>query len=279
MKHHVTALLLASVLILFPGCRKAEEITPIADTPEIQPLPVHPSFSCTESELKKIIADLPSSIQQNILGRPEYFLELAGKLLDLPEEVLILVNKETGLGADFEPEDLVELDDYKQILSLSRPGHKLRKYLMPALLAMNEAAGQEGLNLMISSAYRSYDYQKGLYERYAATDGQEAADRYSARPGTSQHQLGLAMDFGSIDESFAATPEGIWLKKHAGEYGFSLSYPFGKEELTGYMWECWHYRYLTPAGTEMEAEFFEGIQEYMLRFFHNKRDALTAAGI
>ena len=115
------------------------------------------------------------------------------------------MNKDTGLGADFEPEDLVELDEYKHILILSRPGHRLRKYLMPALLAMNEAAGQEGLNLMISSAYRSYDYQKGLYERYVAADGQEAADRYSARPGTSQHQLGLVMDFGSIDESFAAT--------------------------------------------------------------------------
>jgi D-alanyl-D-alanine carboxypeptidase len=89
--------------------------------------------------------------------------------------------------------------------------------------------------------------------------------------------LGTAIDFGSIDETFALTSEGVWLKKHAREYGFSLSYPQGMEGTTGYMWECWHYRYITPAGTEMESEFFNGIQEYLLRFFHDKRNALSAA--
>ncbi len=172
------------------------------------------------------------------------------------------------------PEDLRELDDYSRILTLSRQGHKLRGIVLPQLLAMNEAAKQEGLSLLISSTYRSYEYQKMLFNRYVERDGLEEAERYSARPGHSQHQLGTVIDFGSIDETFAETPEGKWLYTNAWKYGFSLTYPKGLEDLTGYMWESWHYRYITPAGTEMEREFFLGIQEYLLRFFHQKKTFL-----
>ena len=244
---------------------------PVVETVPPPLPPVHPGFSLTSEDLQEVITDLPEEIRSNIMERPQYFLELMKKLLDIPEDLLVLVNKENGLGADENPDDLADLDEYSASLTLSRRGHRLRKVLLPALIAMSEAARQEGLDLMISSAYRSYNYQKGLYERYVEQDGQEEADRYSARPGTSQHQLGTAMDFGSIDESFAASPEGIWVKKNARTYGFSLSYPQGKEELTGYMWESWHFRYITPAATEMEAEFFEGIQEYLLRFLHSRR--------
>ena len=198
-------------------------------------------------------------------------------MLALPEDILVLVNKETGLSAADTPEDLIPLDNYNTILHLSRSGHNLRQIVLPSLLAMNEAAGQEGLKLMISSTYRSYDYQTKLYNRYVEQDGKEAADRYSAQPGKSQHQLGMVIDFGTIDDSYADTLEGKWLKEHAGEYGFSLSYPAGMEDFTGYMWECWHFRYLTPTACEMEKEFFNGIQEYMLSFFHEKREALLKA--
>ena len=228
----------------------------------------------TRPDLEKLILDQPDEIRLAILKRPQYFLELTGKLLDLPEDTLVLVNKSAGITADDNPADLVALDDYNNTLFLSRQGHKLRTRVLPSLLALNEAARQEGLTLLISSTYRSYEYQQYIYNRYVEQDGQEKADRYSARPGHSQHQLGTVIDFGSIDESFAGTPEGKWLYEHAGEYGFSLTYPEGLENLTGYMWESWHYRYITPWGTEMEKEFFMGIQEYMLRFFHEKRASL-----
>lgn len=110
--------------------------------------------------------------------------------------------------------------------------------------AMQAAAAQEGLNLFICSGFRSYNYQNTLYSNYVARDGKAAADTYSARPGHSEHQTGLAVDVNSTDGSMATSPEGLWLAEHCAEYGFVIRYPKGKEEITGYMYEPWHIRYL-----------------------------------
>lgn len=269
------------LVLVFTSCQPDKKEASFTDTTVIETAPptlprIHPDFTLTSEDLEEMIIDQPEGIQMKILAKPEVFLELTAKLIETPEDLLVLVNKEQGLSAEDNPADLVELDKYKEILTLSRRGHRLRKIVMPALLAMNEAAEQEGLRLMISSTYRSYEYQEGLFSRYAEKDGVEAAERYSARPGKSQHQLGTVMDFGSIDESFAITPEGIWVKKYAGDFGFSLSYPQGQEEYTGYMWESWHFRYITIPGSEMEQEFFEGSQERLLRFLHKNRNYLTS---
>lgn len=116
---------------------------------------------------------------------------------------------------------------------------------------MAAAAKKDGINLTAFSTYRSYDYQVGLYNRYVERDGQAAADRYSARPGHSEHQTGLAFDIGEVGQeqhfassSFANTKGGKWLAKNAHNYGFILRYPQGKEGITGYMYESWHYRYV-----------------------------------
>lgn len=109
---------------------------------------------------------------------------------------------------------------------------------------MQAAAADEGLNIYISSGYRSYDYQAGLYQRYVDKDGKAEADRYSARPGHSEHQTGLAFDLNSIDNSFANTAEGKWVTRNCCKYGFIIRYPADKEDVTGYMWEPWHIRYL-----------------------------------
>lgn len=109
---------------------------------------------------------------------------------------------------------------------------------------MQAAAAEEGLNLYISSGYRSYDYQAGLYQRYVDRDGKTEADRYSARPGHSEHQTGLAFDLNTIDNSFANTAEGKWVARNCYKYGFIIRYPSDKEDVTGYMWEPWHIRYL-----------------------------------
>ena len=109
-------------------------------------------------------------------------------------------------------------------------------------------AAAQGLNIWFSSGFRSYDYQSQIYNNYVARDGQAAADTYSARPGYSEHQSGLAIDVNQIDDSFIGTPEAIWLENHCHEYGFILRYPQGKQDITGYKYESWHIRYV---GTDM----------------------------
>ena len=128
---------------------------------------------------------------------------------------------------------------------------------------MQAAAADEGLNIYISSGFRSYDYQAGLYQRYVDKDGKAEADRYSARPGHSEHQTGLAFDLNSIDNSFADTAEGKWVTKNCYKYGFIIRYPADKEDVTGYMWEPWHVRYL---GKETAQSVYDSglcLEEYL----------------
>ena len=101
-----------------------------------------------------------------------------------------------------------------------------------------------GLNLWIQSGYRSYTLQQKLYNNYVSRDGVEAADRYSARPGHSEHQTGFAFDLNTITDSFQYTDEGKWVNENAYKYGFILRYPKGKEFITGYKYESWHLRYV-----------------------------------
>ena len=128
---------------------------------------------------------------------------------------------------------------------------------------MQAAAAKEGLNIYISSGFRSYDYQSGLYDRYVKRSGKAEADRYSARPGHSEHQTGLAFDLNSIDMTFADTDECKWVNEHCAEYGFIIRYPQGSESITGYMYEPWHLRYL---GTENAKKVYDSgltLEEYL----------------
>lgn len=120
-----------------------------------------------------------------------------------------------------------------------------------ALEKMAAAAKNEGFELVAFSGFRSYEYQQTLYDRYVSRDGKDAADRYSARPGYSEHQSGLAFDVGEkgkedlwLTSAFGESPAGKWLVDNAHKYGFILRYPKGKEDITGYMYESWHFRYL-----------------------------------
>lgn len=148
---------------------------------------------------------------------------------------------------------------------------------MPAVLAMAEAAQEAGAELVFSSSYRSYSYQEGLFNRYAARDGVEAANRYSARAGQSQHQLGTVFDLGDITNAFAETRAGKWMADNAHRFGFSLSYPRGYEEETGYQWESWHWRYIGVAACELQREYFGNLQFRFLEWLHGARPALEAA--
>lgn len=139
-----------------------------------------------------------------------------------------------------------------------------------ALASMLEAGKAAGFNYNAFSGFRSYEYQTTLYNRYVNRDGKEAADRYSARPGYSEHQTGLAFDIGEngrqdlwLTEQFGETPAGQWLMNNAHLYGFILRYPQGKEHITGFMYESWHYRYV---GVEHATAIFNAkttLEEYL----------------
>lgn len=113
-----------------------------------------------------------------------------------------------------------------------------------ALKQLQQAAANAGHNIPLISGFRSYSRQQTLYNNYVARDGQALADTYSARPGHSEHQTGLAFDVGKLDNNYGSTPAGTWLKENCHKYGFIIRYPKGKESITGYQYEPWHIRYL-----------------------------------
>ncbi|MBT3275273.1 MAG: M15 family metallopeptidase, partial [Spirochaetales bacterium] len=230
---------------------------------------LHPDFSLNLEELTKMTIELPEQIKSAIAAEPGIFLDLASTVLGIPLDLLLIADKTHSLAPDFVPPDLVDLSDYPIVTG--RNGLLLREIVMPDLLAMNEAAKNDSITLVFSSTYRSYDYQKGVYERAVAREGKEQADRESAQPGKSQHQLGTTIDFGSITDEFGDTPAGRWLAEHAWEYGFSLSYPEGYESVTGYRHEIWHYRYISRPAAALERRYFDSLQHYFLEFIDANR--------
>lgn len=123
-------------------------------------------------------------------------------------------------------------------------GNGLTNEVSTAFQKMKNAATKDGITLSIISGYRSYSRQDTIYHNYVQRDGKSEADTYSARPGHSEHQSGLAFDLNSLESSFANTKEGKWLNEHAYQYGFILRYPKGKTNETGYVYEPWHFRYV-----------------------------------
>jgi D-alanyl-D-alanine carboxypeptidase len=233
---------------------------------------IDPRFALSSEELSKMTASLPAPIQGAILSRPSAFLELMARVLDEPEELFVLVDKRHPLAESYVPPDLVPLKEYP--VTSSWPGLQLRRTIMPAVLAMVRSARTDGVELTFSSAYRSFAYQQYVFQREVQMYGMATAERESAQAGCSQHQLGTAIDFGTISDAFADTREGRWVAAHAWEFGFSLSYPAGYEQVTGYRYESWHYRYLTKAGMLMQREFFGDVQQYFLEFLSANRSTL-----
>lgn len=120
----------------------------------------------------------------------------------------------------------------------------LKKEVLDAFSMMQKDASILGLSLQITSGYRSFYTQKSIYQNYVLMDGEKNADTYSARPGHSEHQTGLAFDLNSITMDFIYTDEGKWVSENCYQYGFIIRYPKGKESITGYMYEPWHLRYV-----------------------------------
>ncbi len=154
----------------------------------------------------------------------------------------------------YAPEDLVPVSD----AGVGTGDMRVRSIVMQDLRALLTEAEAAEVRLEVQSAYRSYSYQVQTFAYWVAQDGLEAALKTSARPGHSEHQLGTALDFRSAGgdpawelDDWATTPEGAWLAENAARFGFVMSYPEGKEAVTCYSYEPWHYRYV---GREVAAE-------------------------
>jgi len=153
---------------------------------------------------------------------------------DKGDNLLVLVNKKISLPPNYQPVDLVFV-----VGSI-----RLRKEAANAYSNMVSSAAKEGVMLAISSAYRSYAEQQNTFNYWVSKNDWQIASTISAEPGHSQHQLGTAVDFDSLSESFGQTSQGSWVARNAYKFGFALSYPEGKEAITGYTYEPWHYRYI-----------------------------------
>ena len=158
------------------------------------------------------------------------------------KKIDVIVNKYYKLSKDYEPDDLTKIDSK----FASGSNQRLRKEAAIKFEEMAAEALKNGYKIYAGSTYRSYDYQLGLYNRYVAKDGFDEAETYSARAGYSEHQLGLAVDIinGKWEYLSENDEEYQWLIDNSYKYGFILRYPRGKEYITGYVFEDWHFRYL-----------------------------------
>lgn len=238
------------------------------------------------TEMEKAKRDISYYIDENT----EMYQEYRNKNKDLPIETIItnvniglnndyytntkeskyqntykiLVNKYNYVTENYIPENLETVSSEYSSKSL-----KLVSYAKDAFEEMAKAAKAENYTIRAMSSYRDYAYQNTLYNNYAKKDGYEAADTYSARPGYSEHQTGLAVDVDNAKEyftNFEKTKEFTWMQENAYKYGFILRFPANKVTETGYQYESWHYRYV---GKEIAKYIHDNdlcLEEYYARF-------------
>lgn len=259
----------ALLIILTLSCSKDEEII----EKENELVSKYFAFTTETWGLFVNSASLNELHKQKLLDDAEEFLSLANSMLGEDADLLLLVDKNHFLPATYTPSDLVGLDSLDWPV-VNRSGHSLRKSAVDALALMHRAALKDEVLLLISSTYRSYQRQEIVYSGWVRQLGQAQADCVSAKAGSSEHQLGTVVDFGAIDASFTGTKMQCWLSDNAYKYGFSLSYPEGYEQETGYDYESWHYRYLGIDAVKMQKKFFDGLQHQFLVFWHHSQKFL-----
>ncbi|CAM2362088.1 D-alanyl-D-alanine carboxypeptidase family protein [Listeria seeligeri] len=166
------------------------------------------------------------------------------------ENILVLANKDYSLQPSYTPPDLVRPNVTFSFGDEQVEKAQMRKEAGTALEEMFQAANKDGYKLFAVSGYRSYKRQQEVFQAEVNSKGDTKAREAVAYPGTSEHQTGLAMDISSesqsyeLTEAFGTTPEGKWLEENAHNYGFILRYMKGREDITKYQYESWHYRYV-----------------------------------
>lgn len=181
---------------------------------------------------------------------------------DVSNSLWAVVNKGRILPSTYIPVNLVVPNIPLRLSAASQEMH-LRQDAATALEQMTAAAKTQGINLMLASGYRSYNFQVALYNSYVKNDGQAAADASSARAGHSEHQTGLAADLEpvsrkcEVDTCFESTPEGQWIAANSYKFGFIVRYQKNNQTLTGYEYEPWHVRYV---GKDLAGQIISGNQ-------------------
>ncbi|HYF94050.1 MAG TPA: M15 family metallopeptidase [Symbiobacteriaceae bacterium] len=241
-KHKPTrkALLAVAAIALISGCS-----APVADLPKLVAPPAENTIPAPSPAPAPTTAGTANN-QAAVEKAP------TGRVVANPDDVTLIVNKSIKLPDNYRPADLV-VPNVAFIFTEPDDKRLMRKEAARALEQMFAAAKQDGIHLAGVSGYRSFATQSALFDYYVRTQGEETARKYSAEPGHSEHQTGLAMDISgstgkcAADDCFAGTPEALWLEQHAPEYGFIIRYPKGKESITGYAYEPWHVRYVGVA--------------------------------
>jgi len=257
-----TAFILAFILVVIVSCsgQKNNRLSSLPTDIRTQVEEALSAVQFSDTDRERVL----DAINKDPSGFVVLFREVC-EVMKKDPDLLSRVDKQKALSAQYVPMDLVDLDGAFPYI-VSKKGMKLRKPAQEALVRMAEMAKKDGITLVVSSAYRSYDYQKTVFEQNVNEMGKAEAERVSAVPGMSQHQLGTAVDFGSISDEFAGSVAERWLASNAGKFGFSLSFPKDMENITGYKWESWHYRYISPPAVELQERFFLGIQQYLIEF-------------
>ncbi len=211
----------------------------------------------------------PEEIVVNVnIGLDQPFYENVRET-QYPHTSYMIANKYNSLPSTYVPKNLEPISS-----EFAKTGMQLVNYAREAFEELAQAAKNEGYTIRAMSTYRSYEYQQQLYNRYVASDGQEAADTYSARAGYSEHQTGLAADVdnGKVAYTdFENTEEFTWMQNNAYKYGFILRYPADKVAITGYMPEAWHYRYVGKEIAKTIHDTKMTYEEYYVRYIENKK--------
>lgn len=245
-------MLIGLCLILLSGCSQFDsylkKIPFINDSDQNGSEQVAEKKQIQNNVIQKQSSDNDWTLEAGYFNQIE---QVAGKcVIQNPLNILALVNKQFALPDGYEPNDLIRPNVSFSYGNQDIEKSYLRKEAASALETMFKDAKDSGINLNAVSGYRSYQRQEVLFDAEVGRVGREQAVQAVAVPGNSEHQTGLAMDISSdsvnntLTEQFESTVEGQWLKDNAHRYGFILRYPKGKETITGYQYEPWHFRFV-----------------------------------
>ncbi len=214
---------------------------------ELVTVPTEVSEVTTEikqESVTQVQAQVQNSVEQPSVQQPDKNTSSGEEVEPTYINGILIANKTYALPQAYAPGDLTTATQ-------------------EAFAQLKSAAAEQGLSIWNQSGYRSYETQQRLYNNYVQRDGKDQADTYSARPGHSEHQTGLALDLNTIDMSFEQTAEFTWVSQNCYKYGFIIRYPKGKESITGYQYEPWHLRYL---GVETATDVYNSglcLEEYL----------------
>jgi D-alanyl-D-alanine carboxypeptidase len=219
------------------------------------------------------VAELPESIQNianQVQPKPVTIFDPPKYSIDEADSIWVVVNKQRQISPlKYQPASLAFPAFAKP--KVQNPfGLQMREEAALATVELATAMAEAGKGtLILNSGFRTYKNQQGLYNRTRDTRGLAVAEKLSARPGHSEHQLGLAADFSVkgqgcvIMACFGKTAAGIWLAENAHEYGFIMRYPKGNKPITGFQYEPWHFRYVgVELATEMKTKGIKTLEEF-----------------